>query len=145
MESYKEIEINVETTVNSSIEKVWTSWTEPEHIINWYHASEDWHAPTAENDLRVNGSFKTYMAAKDGSVGFNFEGIYTKVEKYKEIEYKIIDGRKVKIVFMSSGNVTHVSEIFHAEKTNSIDLQKAGWQAILDNFKKYTETTLSDK
>jgi uncharacterized protein YndB with AHSA1/START domain len=140
METLKEKTITVETTVNAPIEKIWSYWTEPDHITRWYYASEDWQAPYAENDLKVKGRFKTKMAAKDGSAGFDFEGVYTKVLKHKSIEYTIPDGRKVIISFSKLGNGTRIVESFEAEKDNSNELQKGGWQAILNNFKKYSES-----
>lgn len=132
--------ITVETTVKANLEKVWHYWNEPAHICNWYFASNDWHAPAAENDLRVDGKFKTTMAAKDGSMAFDFEGVYTNVLPQQLIEYVLEDGRKVKISFSEKGNETTVIETFDPENINSMELQKSGWQAILNNFKSYTET-----
>lgn len=126
--------------MNVAIDSVWKYWTLPEHIIKWYQASDDWHAPYAENDLKENGKFKTTMAAKDGSTSFDFEGIYTRIQKNKIIEYVLADGRKVKISFTGQGPKTKVVETFDPEKINSLELQRDGWQAILNNFKKYTET-----
>lgn len=131
--------ITVETVINANVEKVWEYWTNPEHLIHWVFASDDWHAPYADNDLRVGGKFKTTMAAKDGSFSFDFEGVYTDVKEHSLIAYTIGDGRKVKIDFTSDGNTTKVVEDFEAESQNSIEMQKGGWQSILDNFKKYTE------
>lgn len=140
METMEKTAITVETTVKASIEKVWESWNEPKHITQWCQASDDWHAPFSENDLRAGGKMKTTMAAKDGSMSFDFEGTYSKVEKYNTIEYTIADGRKVKIKFSPNGNETKVVETFEAENINPIEMQRGGWQAILDNFKKYTES-----
>lgn len=131
--------ITVETLVKAPIEKVWSNWTEPKHITKWNQASDDWHSPHAENDLRTGGKFKTTMAAKDGSMSFDFEGVYTNVQLHKVIEYTLLDGRKVKITFSGTGKETNVTETFEAEDENSVELQRGGWQAILDNFKKYTE------
>lgn len=131
--------ITIQATVNAPIEKVWKYWNEPDHITQWAFASPDWHAPKAENDLRVDGKFSTTMAAKDGSFSFDFGGVYTKVEKHKTIEYTIADGRKVKINFTTEGNQTKIVETFEAENENPEDMQRDGWQAILNNFKKYTE------
>lgn len=139
METIKNTILTVETIVNASIDLVWMCWTKPEHIIQWCHATDDWHAPYAENDLRKDGKFKTTMAAKDGSFSFNFEGFYTKVEELQLIEYILGDGRKVKITFMADQGSTKVIESFEAETINAIEMQQAGWQAIIDNFKKYTE------
>ncbi len=132
--------ITVEATVNAPVEKVWKSWSEPQHIKNWCAASEDWHAPKAENDLRTGGIFSTRMEAKDGSFGFDFGGIYDNVKKNELIEYTMGDGRKVSVHFKSNGSQTEIVETFDAEATNPIEMQRGGWQAILDNFKKYTES-----
>jgi uncharacterized protein YndB with AHSA1/START domain len=132
--------ITVEALVHAPIEKVWAFWSEPKHITQWCNASDDWHAPYAENDLRTDGKFKTTMAAKDGSFSFDFEGIYTNVLQHNAIEYTIADGRKVKILFAEKGDQTKVTETFEAESTNPVEMQRGGWQAILDNFKKYAET-----
>ena len=132
--------IIVKTIVETPIKTVWKSWTEPEHIVNWNFVSDDWHSPNSENDLKVGGSFRSRMEAKDGSIGFDFEGKYTKVEDQKAIEYVMADGREVSISFEDLGESTKVTENFHPESVNSLELQKGGWQAILDNFKKYTET-----
>ena len=139
METANLTTVTVETTVNAPVEKVWKYWSEPSHIIQWNNASEDWHTPRVENDLKVGGKFHSRMEAKDGSFGFDFVGEYTKVEEYKTIEYTMGDGRKVKIDFTPQGDTTKVVETFDAESTNSIELQRGGWQAILDNFKKHTE------
>ena len=132
--------ITVETTVNAPVVKVWKSWSEPEHIKNWCAASQDWHAPKAENDLRTGGTFNTRMEAKDGSFGFDFGGVYDNVKKNELIEYTMGDGRKVHVAFSSSGDQTKIVETFDAVATNSVEMQRGGWQAILDNFKKYTES-----
>ena len=139
METQNKTKITVENTINAPIKKVWKFWTKPEHIIKWNNASDDWHTPRAKNDLRVGGSFVSRMEAKDGSFGFDFGGIYDDVKDKEYIEYTLGDGRKVKITFAGNENATKVIEIFEAETTNSIEMQKSGWQAILDNFKKYTE------
>ncbi len=131
--------ITVETTVKAPVEKVWKYWSEPQHVTKWCQASDDWHAPKAENDLRVGGKFTTTMAAKDGSFSFDFGGTYTKVELNKTIEYDMDETRKVWISFSGNGNETKVVETFVPETMNPAEMQKAGWQAILDNFKKYTE------
>jgi uncharacterized protein YndB with AHSA1/START domain len=131
--------ITVETTVNSPVEKVWDFWTKPEHITKWSFASPDWHTPYADNDLRVGGEFKSTMAAKDGSMSFDFGGTYTTVDLLKKIEYTLGDGRKVSIIFDALSESTRVTEIFDPEGTNPVEMQRGGWQAILDNFKKYTE------
>jgi uncharacterized protein YndB with AHSA1/START domain len=131
--------ITVESTINAPVEKVWKYWSAPEHITKWCSPSEDWHAPRAENDLTTGGKFSTRMEAKDGSFGFDFGGVYDEVKTNELIEYTMSDGRKVIIQFTSNGNETKVVETFDAENEHPVDFQKAGWQAILDNFKKYTE------
>lgn len=133
--------ITVESMVNAPVEKVWQYWSMPEHITKWCAASDDWHTPRAENDLRVGGKFLSRMEAKDGSFGFDFGGVYDEVETNKVIAYTIGDGRKVKITFTSQGSTTKVVETFEAEDQNPIEMQRGGWQAILDNFKKYTEAS----
>lgn len=138
--SEQPILITVETTVAAPIEKVWEYWTKPEHITQWNNASPDWHTPRAENDVQVGGKFHTRMEAKDGSFGFDFEGIYTAVEMNKKLAYTLLDDRTVTIDFSQEGDTIKIVEIFGAEEENSLELQQAGWQAILDNFKKHVET-----
>lgn len=132
--------VTVESIIHAPVEKVWETWTQPQHITQWCNASDDWQAPRAENDLREGGSFVTRMEAKDGSMGFDFGGVYDAVRTNEYIEYTMEDGRKVQITFHPKGNETKVVESFEAESQNPVELQKGGWQAILDNFKKYTES-----
>jgi|SRR4030095_10836245 uncharacterized protein YndB with AHSA1/START domain len=139
METQNKVIITVENTINAPVEKVWEYWTKPTHITQWNHASDDWHTPSAKNDLRVGGNFVYRMEAKDGSLGFDFGGVYDAVTANKYIEYTIGDGRRVKVTFSPTGNKTKITENFEAETQNPIELQRGGWQAILDNFKKYTE------
>jgi uncharacterized protein YndB with AHSA1/START domain len=139
METQNKTVINIETTVNAPVQKAWEYWNLPEHITKWGAASDDWHTTRAENDLSVDGKFIYRMEAKDGSFGFDFGGVYDAITEHKYIEYTIGDGRKVKINFSGDENKTHISESFEAEETNPVEMQRAGWQAILDNFKKYTE------
>ena len=131
--------ITVENTIKAPVDKMWKFWTSPEHITKWCAASEDWHTPHAENDVRVGGKFLSRMEAKDGSFGFDFGGEYTDVKMHEVIGYILGDGRKVKINFTAKDKETKVVETFDAETENSIEMQRSGWQAILDNFKKYTE------
>ena len=131
--------ITVETTVNTPIEKTWSLWSEPEHIKQWNNASDDWHTPHAENDLRTGGSFVSRMEAKDGSFGFDFGGTYDEVVPHKTIAYTMGDGRQVNVNFEAQGDSTKVTETFDPENMHPHDFQKAGWQAILDNFKRYAE------
>ena len=139
METLEKTVITVENTIGAPVEKVWETWTKPEHITQWNYASDDWHSPRAENDLRVGGNFVARMEAKDGSVGFDFAGVYDAVRINEFIEYTMGDGRKVQVTFTPEGNKTKVAESFEAENTHSAELQRGGWQAILDNFKIYTE------
>lgn len=132
--------ITVEATVEAPIEKVWDFWILPEHITKWNNPSDDWHTPRAENDLRAGGRFVSRMEAKDGSSGFDFGGTYDEVKKHERIAYTLDDGRKVEVRFSEDGNTTLVTETFEPEDINSREMQQSGWQAILDNFKKYTET-----
>ncbi|WP_160691008.1 SRPBCC family protein [Clostridium sp. C2-6-12] len=131
--------ITIKTIVNSPVEKVWKCWTEPKHIKKWNNASEDWHTTISENDLKVGGKFLSRMEAKDGSMGFDFWGIYDALILYDTIAYTLGDGRKVKIVFGCHKNETEVTQTFEAESENSLEMQQAGWQSILDNFKRYVE------
>jgi len=132
--------ITVSAIVNAPIGKVWEYWTTPESIIEWNSASEDWHTPRAENDLRVGGKVFSRMEAKDGSFGFDFGGVYGGVIEHKLISYTMGDGRKVEVNFLDEGDATKIIETFEAESANSFEQQKGGWQAILDNFKRYTES-----
>lgn len=139
METQEKTIITVENTVNAPVEKVWEYWTKPEHITKWNNASDDWHTPWVKADLREGGSFVARMEAKNGSMGFEFGGVYDILRPNEYIEYTLGDGRKVKVTFSARGNATKVVESFEAEETNSVEMQQGGWQAILDNFKKYTE------
>lgn len=139
METQEKTIITVENTVNAPVKKVWEYWTKPEHITKWNNASDDWHTPWVKADLREGGSFVARMEAKDGSMGFDFGGVYDVLRPNEYIEYTIGDGRKVKINFSAQGNTTKVIESFEAENTNPLKMQRGGWQAILNNFKKYTE------
>lgn len=132
--------ITIATNVLVPVEKVWAYWTEPEHITQWNNASEDWHTPRAENDLRPGGRFVSRMEAKDGSFGFDFSGTYDEVILLKSIIYTLDDDRKVQLTFTDQGQETHIVETFEAESENSIEMQRDGWQAILDNFKRYAES-----
>lgn len=136
----KKKNITVETSLEAPAEKVWELWTTPEHIKNWNKATDDWETTKVENDLRPGGRFVSRMEAKDGSMGFDFGGTYDRVDTNTLISYTLDDGRKVKIIFSSEGDTTKLMESFEAENTNPIEMQQEGWQAILDNFKKYTES-----
>ncbi len=132
--------ITVETTVNQPIAQVWERWTQPEHITHWNFASDDWHCPAAVNNVQPGERFSWRMEARDGSVGFDFSGVYDQVQPHKQIVYTMDDGRQATIDFTDLGDRTKVTETFEAEGTHSIELQRSGWQAILDNFRKYAET-----
>lgn len=132
--------ITIEAEISADTKKVWDYFTKPEHITEWNFASDDWHCPKAENDLRVGGKFKSRMEAKDGSFGFDFEGVYDEVINQKKIGYTMLDGRQVIINFESLANKTKVTTTFDAENENPVEMQRDGWQASLNNFKKYTET-----
>ena len=132
--------ITVEATINAPIEKVWERWTVPEHIMKWAFASDDWEAPAAENDVRTGGRFKTVMAAKDKSTSFDFSGTYTSVTEHERIAYDLDDQRRVEVMFKETPEGVVVTETFDPEHENSPEMQRAGWQSILDNFKKYAES-----
>ncbi|HAN17137.1 MAG: polyketide cyclase [Bacteroidetes bacterium GWC2_33_15] len=140
MESNSKTIISIQEIINAPIELVWKYWTTPNDIIQWNNASDDWRTSRADNDLRVAGKFLYRMEAKDGSAGFDFAGEYNIVSKNKLIEYTMSDGRKVRVTFSKNENETLIVETFEAESENSIELQRAGWKAILSNFKRYVET-----
>lgn len=131
--------ITIEANIKAPVEKVWKLWSGPEHIVKWNAASDDWHTTTAENDLRKGGKFSSRMEAKNGSFGFDFGGVYDDVVEHKLIAYTLGDGRKVKVDFAGKGNETHIVTNFEAESQNPVEMQKGGWQAILNSFKKYAE------
>lgn len=131
--------IKVETLINKERSKVWELFTKAEHITKWNQASSEWHCPNASNDLRPGGTFVYRMEAKDGSFGFDFGGEYKEVIENEKIVYELGDGRQTEILFSDEGTSTKITETFDAEETNSMEMQKTGWQAILDNFKNYAE------
>ena len=133
--------ITIEALIHAPVEKVWEAYITPEHITKWNHASDDWHSPSAEVDLRPGGKFSSRMEAKDGSAGFDFGGVYDEVEENKLIAYTMGDGRKARVNFMEEGDSTKITVAFDAEGTNPEEMQRAGWQSILDNFKKYVESS----
>ena len=133
--------ITVQAVINAPVEQVWKLYTEPEHVMKWNNASNDWHTPRAENDLKVGGKFLYRMEAKDGSSGFDFDGTYKQVIANELIVYSISDGRKVEVTFTKDDNArTKMDTTFEAESINPIEMQRDGWQAILNNFKIYVET-----
>ena len=133
--------IKIETHINVRVETIWNAYNSAEDIMQWNHASDDWHCTNSINDLRIGGKFKNRMEAKDGSVGFDFEGTYTNLEPFKKIAYIMPDGRQVEISFESKKTATDITVIFDAESENPIDMQRNGWQAILENFRSYVENT----
>ena len=139
MSTQNNMKITVSALIDSTIERVWLCWTSPFHIIHWCNASDDWQTSYAGNDLKPGGKFISHMEAKDGSTGFDFTGDYNKIEVNKAIEYTITGGRKVKVIFKTEGDKIRVTETFDAEEINPAELQQKGWQAILNNFKKYVE------
>jgi uncharacterized protein YndB with AHSA1/START domain len=133
------MKITVETRVNADLDAVWRAWNSPEDIKRWNAASDDWHTTASAVDLREGGKFSARMEAKDGSEGFDFEGSFTRVVPKELIEYTMADGRKVAVQFSKSGRGIVVKETFDAESENAPELQRQGWQAILDNFKSHVE------
>jgi len=131
--------ITVKATIQAPITKVWEYWTSPTHVKNWNFATSDWHCPNATNDLKVGGEFHYTMAAKDESMSFDFWGTYQNLEQGKRLDILIGDGRQMKVTFDSTNEGTIVIEEFEPEKLNPEEMQKAGWQMILDNFKQYVE------
>lgn len=131
--------ITIQATVLANNEKVWDYYTSANHITGWNFADDSWHCPAASNDLRPGGKYSARMEAKDGSFGFEFEAIYNEIVPLKKIVYTMTDGRQATVLFEAGDNQTEVTVIFDPETQNSIDLQRDGWQAILNNFKKYTE------
>ena len=137
--------ITINTIIRVPLPEVWKFWTDPAHIVNWNHASDEWHTPRAENDLTAGGKFSYRMEAKDGSFGFDFSGSYDSVETHESIQFKLDDGRKVSVSFEATGETTTVTEVFEPEKMNPIDMQRDGWQAILNNFGRYAENVHSNQ
>lgn len=132
-------QITIEAHIEANIQKVWDCYTQPEHITQWNFANDDWHCPSAENDLRVGGKYRARMEAKDGSWGFDFEAIYDSITPLESISYTMPDQRNVQVIFQAEKDSCKVTTIFEAETENSIELQRTGWQAILNNFKKHVE------
>ncbi|MCT4779624.1 MULTISPECIES: SRPBCC domain-containing protein [Exiguobacterium] len=132
-------EIQIQTVIKRPVADVWTYWTEPDHIKAWNAASDDWHTTEATNDVQAGGRFSSHMAAKDGSMGFDFSGVYLEVILYEKLAYTLDDGRHVTVLFTANGEETEVVETFEAESMNPLEMQQAGWQAILDRFKAYAE------
>ncbi|HMP29329.1 MAG TPA: SRPBCC family protein [Saprospiraceae bacterium] len=134
-------QITITALLNVTAEKAWDYYTQPEHIVHWNFAADTWCCPSASNELWPGGKYSARMEAKDGSFGFDFEAIYDEVIPHNKIIYTMLDGRMATITFEEQNDNTEVTIIFDAEDQNSIELQKNGWQAILDNFKSYTENS----
>ncbi len=132
--------VTVEATVHQNLQKVWEYWTSPEHIIQWNFASAEWHCPAAEHNLTIGGKLKYHMAARDGSMAFDYTGTFTDIIFQQLLEHRLDDGRKVTVRFTSQGSATRVVESFEVEDEHNIEMQRQGWQAILDNFKSYVES-----
>jgi uncharacterized protein YndB with AHSA1/START domain len=132
--------IRLEIVINKSILETWNAWTSPIHIEKWNHAGDDWHCPKAINDLTLGGRFSYTMAAIDGSMSFDFSGVYTAIENHKRIAYTMDDGRKAEVQFIDQTTSTLIIEKFEAENENPREMQEMGWQLILNNFKSYTES-----
>ncbi len=132
--------ITVRSTIKQSIDKVWNAYYQPQHVIHWNFASDTWHCPKASNEFVVGGKFNYRMEAKDGSFGFDFIGIYDEIIEHKTMVYHLEDDRKVVVLFQKDNNETHVEVTFDSEDMNPIELQRMGWQSILDQFKSYVET-----
>ena len=133
------MKITIETLVKAPLDQVWETWNNPADIEQWCTAVESWHTTGSTVDLRVGGTFHSRMEAKDGSMGFDFDGTYTRVVPKRLIEYRIADGREVSIEFTDGAGGVHVKETFDAETENPPEMQRQGWQAILDNFARYVE------
>ena len=132
--------ITIKTQVKVGVSDIWTYWTSPEHIVNWNFANEDWHCPKAESNLIPGGKFNYTMASKDGNMSFGFEGQFIDIKPKEFLSYHTSDGRKVEIKFKDTGDYVEIFESFEPETMNPEEMQKAGWQAILDNFKRYAES-----
>lgn len=140
METNHKTIITVEAEIQAPVEKVWKCWTSPDDIVQWNFAIDEWCCPSASVDLKVGGVFNSRMEAKDGSMGFDFHGVYTEVKVNEKLATKLGDDRVVEVLFKSNGNTTTVIESFEAEGVNPVEMQKMGWQSILNNFKKHVES-----
>jgi uncharacterized protein YndB with AHSA1/START domain len=132
-------QVTISATVNAPVEKTWDYFFNALHIVKWNSPSEDWHTPSASGDLRPGGKFTSRMEAKDGSMGFDFGGVYDEVIPHEFVSYTMGDGRKVNIRFTATEEGTSIVENFDPEDMNPVEFQQAGWQAILNSFKTYTE------
>ncbi|HEY0895968.1 MAG TPA: SRPBCC family protein [Sphingobacteriaceae bacterium] len=135
----EQTKIKVDADIQADVQKVWDYYTRPEHITKWNFASDDWHCPRSENDLRAGGRMFSRMEAKDGSFGFDFEAIYDEVAEPEKITYSMADGRQATTSMEPNGTGTRVEIVFDSESVNPVEMQQQGWQAILNNFKNYVE------
>lgn len=140
METTTNTVVHIAANVKAPIDKVWDYFTGEEHIVQWNQASPDWHSPKAQNDVRTGGTFNIRMEAKDGSFGFDFGGVYDEVIPHELIRYTMGDGRKVTVQFIPQGEAVQIEQSFEAESQNPVEMQRGGWQAILDSFKNYAES-----
>lgn len=132
--------ITVSSQINASISTVWDCWTTPQYVQEWNFASNDWHCPNATNSFVIGGEFHYIMAAKDGSVNFDFCGTFVKINQLQSIDIVLGDGRELSVLFEETQDGTNITEIFEPEEVNSLELQQMGWQTILNNFKHYVES-----
>lgn len=132
--------ITVQTDIKAPLEFVWEKYNNPADIQKWNHATPDWHCPKAESEFIVGGHFSYTMAAKDGSFSFDFAGRFVEIEPEKKLIYEIADGRKVEVFFSDEEDHVHLLQSFEPESQNPEEMQRGGWQAILDNFKQYVES-----
>jgi uncharacterized protein YndB with AHSA1/START domain len=137
--------VRVSVNVNVPLKLAWEIFAEPDHIVNWNFATEEWHCPSATNDLRLNGSFSWRMEARDGSMGFDYAGKYNTVAEFEHIELSLDDGRKVWITFSEHDDQVEVAETFEIEDENAAEMQKIGWQNILNNYRSYAESIWNSK
>jgi uncharacterized protein YndB with AHSA1/START domain len=131
--------VTISTEISAPVARVWRAFTTPADITRWNFANDDWCCPSAEVDLRVGGAYRARMEAKDKSFGFDFEGVYEEVDPEKALTLLMSDGRRARTTFEAVGERTKVTTVFDAEEQNSVELQRNGWQAILDNFKHHAE------
>lgn len=139
------VNITIETLVHTPINLVWDTWNSPNHVVHWNHASDDWHSPKADNNFVVGGKFVYRMEAKDNSFGFDFSGTYEEIVDKKRVVTRLDDNRLVKTEFYVENDSVRIVETFEAEDQNSIELQREGWSAILNNYKLYTESLQQNK
>ena len=139
------VNITIETLVHAPINLVWDTWNSPNHVVHWNHASDDWHSPKAENNFVVGGKFVYRMEAKDNSFGFDFSGTYEEIVDKKRVVTRLDDNRLVKTEFHVENDSVRIVDTFEAEDQNSIELQREGWSAILNNYKLYTESLQQNK